>query len=433
MSELDRTVAPPVAEVESLHLPAMESIVLPGGTTLKIYRGGDMPVNALFAVRRGGLAETGGPAAAGLYARLVNEGSALYTGEEFAELMDFNGSWMNANTNAHHMVQKFFSLNSRFGEVLPAIADAVLHPAFPERALEAHAHSLARRTEVNRTKVKYLAQELANDYAMGSDHPLAARLEPADALAVSRQGLTDMFRRFSNPASLTVYLAGDITPDIRAAVERAFSAPDVAPAPCELNVEPFRPSGIGQTVTMNHADARQSAVVMTLPAIQRSHPDYVALHLTVMALGGYFGSRLMQNIREEKGLTYGISAGLSGYIDGSIVSIATECDNRFAAQVIDEVRAEVRRLVTDPPRGEELTRLKQSASASQLEVLDSPINIASFHAIMECSGIPSGYFDAKQKAIAALTPEEISHTAATYLNPDAFTITAVGDTSVMKI
>ncbi|MCM1484177.1 MAG: insulinase family protein [Muribaculaceae bacterium] len=430
---LDRSVAPEVHAVGELTLPPMERIDLPGGVRLMIYDKCDYAVNCITAVRTGGTAEASSAAVAAMYARTIQEGSASYSVRDIADILDFNGSWMNASCMSHYVIQKFFSLNSRMGQVLPGIADSVLHPVFPAEAVSVQAHALAQQTRINREKVRFLAQDQASRMLMGDSHPLARTLEPDDALGVTPRMLNDFFHRYSHPESLTVYVAGQITDDVRRMIADAFSlASEPGPVPSPL-ITSFSPEPGGSVAVIDRPDSKQCAIVMSAPAPHRTHPDYVPLHIAVMALGGYFGSRLMQNVREDKGLTYGISAGLLGYPDGSGIQIITECDNAYAESVIAEIRTELRRMATDPPRGDELRRLCQSASAQQLEVLDTPFSIASYHTVMQCSAIPDGYFEAKQKAIMNLTPDTIAGMAARYLDDELFTVSAAGCRRLMKI
>ncbi len=181
-----------------------------------------------------------------------------------------------------------------------------------------------------------------------------------------------------------------------------------------------------QTRRITKEGAFQDAIAAGMPGPDRSHSDYIALRLTVMALGGYFGSRLMLNIREEKGLTYGINAALMGTPEGSMLNIAAQCDGRSTDTVISEIGAEMRRMVTDPPTGEELRRLKLHASTDLAEILDTPTSIMGYYANRLYVGTPDDYFERQQKAIETLSPDIISEMAARYLDPSRLTIVTAG-------
>ena len=147
-----------------------------------------------------------------------------------------------------------------------------------------------------------------------------------------------------------------------------------------------------------------------------------------MALGGYFGSRLMTTIREEKGLTYGITAALIGSQEGAYLKISAQCDKSFTAAVLDETRNELRRLVTDPPRGEELQRLKLHAQSALAEMLDTPQSIATYYITELLVNTPTNYYDMQQDSIDAFGPDKCAALAEKYLNPDKL-LTAIAGAS----
>ena len=165
---------------------------------------------------------------------------------------------------------------------------------------------------------------------------------------------------------------------------------------------------------------------MGMPLVDRHHPDYPLLHVAAIALGGYFGSRLMMNLREDKGYTYGVNASLLGVHEGSWLRISFECSHEHVDAAIAQVRLELERLVSYPPRGEELERMRRSALVSHLETLASPLEIVAFYRNMLLSNLPVDYFEAKQNAILTVTPEDISRIAAKYLRPEYLRIAVVG-------
>ena len=145
-----------------------------------------------------------------------------------------------------------------------------------------------------------------------------------------------------------------------------------------------------------------------------------------MALGGYFGSRLMSNIREDKGLTYHISAVLMGEHNESMALVSALCDKSYTEQVVAEISEELRRLAANPPEGEELSRLKLHAMTDLAEMLDNPANVMSYYITQLLVGTPADYFAAQQQALRALSPEIISDMAARYLTPEKMiTVTTV--------
>lgn len=413
-----RAVPPPVSLMTVMHLPPMQTRIMPSGLTVHTYRKAGLPVIYISAIIRGGVAEAGSPALCALASILRREGSRDYTSEQISETLDFYGASLKSNMASHHIQIGLYSLLSRFEDVLPVFADIVCRPTYPERELEVRRESLARNIEISLENVSYLASVESERQIMGDGHPLSIADSPDTIRSITQQMLTRFSDRFTSSSSIEIFLCGDITPHIESAVEKTFETRLQAIDVPQLTLQPFSPAPPLSRCVVRKPEATQSSVAITLPAIPRTHPDYLPLHLCVYALGGYFGSRLMLNIREEKGLTYGISASMPGYIDDAYIGITAETDNANVREVIDQVAAELKRLASDPCRGDELMRLKQSAFSSQAAILDSPVSITDHHITSLTQGLPEGYFEAKQKAIESLSAETIAEIASRYLKPE---------------
>lgn len=146
-----------------------------------------------------------------------------------------------------------------------------------------------------------------------------------------------------------------------------------------------------------------------------------------MALGGYFGSRLMSNIREKKGLTYGISALLLGDREGSHATITAQCDNGYAGRVVEEIRNEIKALADNPPSGDELERMRLHAVSDSLEALDTPFSIMKVIVSQYAVGMPDNYFQRQQEVIASIDSDTIGEMARRYLSADSLRISIAGN------
>ena len=262
---------------------------------------------------------------------------------------------------------------------------------------------------------------------MGENHPLAAEDTPETVRIITADDLRHFHKAHTAACGTTVIVCANTDEAENKAIIDVFSRAAMSEESHGIVLGGFNPVPAGQVDLITLENATQSSVNITIPAIPRSHPDYLPLHLTLFALGGYFGSRLMLNIREEKGLTYGISSVLSGYLDGAYVEISAETDNAHVEQLIDEVRFELRNLAENPCSGDELMRIKQCANTAHAATLDSPLSIAEHYAAIIQSGLPDGYFNDKQRAIASLSPDVISAMASQYLRPELVRIAIAGN------
>ncbi len=412
----DRTHSPELAPLRRASLPQAHTETLPNGIKLVTLDGCEQPVTAISVVRPGGTAEFANPSLAAILLNTVSEGSIHHTGAEIAEILDYNGAWLKSSVMPHHTVTTLFALNSKMAEVMPVFTEMLANPVFPEQELEVKKQQAARNLQIKQQDVSYLAAKYANMLYAGKNHPLSRISQPEEILTITRRELMDAIKDIAVPSGTVVFMAGNITGKVMQTVTNSLlTINSERIIPLALNIRPFAPEHSPCVKKVKREDATQTAINIAIPAIGRDHPDYPLLHVTVMALGGYFGSRLMMNLREDKGYTYGVTATLSGMHEGGVANIELECDNRYTDAAINEIHRELQRLVSAPPEGEELERLRRSALVSHLETLDSPIDIMAFYRNYITAAVPADYFEAKQNVILNLTPAEISRAASLYL------------------
>lgn len=423
---VERSAAPRVECVPVVKLPGMEEFCQ-GDTVFRTYCGGTERLNSLSVYQQGGVAEAANKAVATLYARMMSAGSLRYDAATIADAVDFCGSWNSNGAYSHYVSNSLFSINSRFAEVLPYFADYVNNPTVPEEMLEIEKRKIISALELNAKSVSWNADECASRMMMGDNHPLLRNITVECVKAVTTRDLLAFNRQWNRYGGRYVYMAGQIGEKEIDLVRDALGGIDDREVNNELNIVPFCPVQAGKEECVEVESAVQNAVTLTLPAIGREHPDYVDLHIAVMALGGYFGSRLNRNIREEKGLTYGIGASLVGQREGGYVSVSAQCAPQSTRLLIDEVRKELDALRTNPPEGEELMRLCQSGVGALFESVSTPLAIAGFHALELTVGCPRNYFDHKCESLRNLTGDRIAAMAEKYLKSDLIRVAIAGE------
>ncbi|MGN1246672.1 MAG: M16 family metallopeptidase [Muribaculaceae bacterium] len=422
----DYSCQPHIHSFSSMCLNIDEPLVLPNGVRIFMINGGAHDINRMEVAFGGGSFDESKPMEATLMAAMTIHGNATYPSRDVAEKLDFCGSWFNSRCLDHHTTITLHSLNRCFADILPMFADIIMHPAFPEKefALNKEKMSCAYRTA--RDKVKYLANIEASRLFFGASHPLARDITDAHFDAISTDDLRAFHHRYYQPQNCTIVLSGRITDDILNRVTDTFSAMPAGYGVPEPHVFPLLPSSTRYSA-VHHPGAVQSGISMFLPAPPRSHSDYIKLRVLIMALGGYFGSRLMSNVREDKGYTYGISASLLGRASVANIAIATECDNAYVEPLIHEVRSEISRLSHEPIPLDELNMVKQFIMSDLAKTLETPFSIASYVDSTLFFGVAPDYFNRQVAEIAAVTPQELMTIAQKYLNADDATTVVVGD------
>lgn len=422
----DRTEAPAIYDIGLLTLPDGDSAVLSNGVTLHTLSGGDTEVCRVKVIIPGGVAESPKPQLYQVVNSLFLEGTLNHRGNSLADTLEYNGAWSSVEQSTHHSAMSLFTTNRAYPSLLPLVREMIMTPEF---APEATAHTLdkeAARLEIEQQRVAYRAGCAMRSMLYGENHPLAAEATPEGLTAITPDELRRAHDARLDPAGMHVYLSGLLTDSMIRDAERVFSAiPAHEPYPLPRLVFPEHNEGARTHVDMPHA--LQSGVQLSIASIGRNHPDYVALRMAVIALGGYFGSRLMLNIREDKGLTYGISASLYGYRHSSFITVTSQTDPSTVDQLIDESVREIERM-KDPSTytRDEIDRLSRYILSDLAGVLDTPFQRCDFLQTQVTAGAPAGYFAMQERTARTLTPELLAGMAAKYFDTSRLFIATAG-------
>lgn len=421
-----RTIAPQVREFPQLTLPQPTTVTLPNGGLLHSLNNGDQPVAMMSLIYDGGSCEMNRRGALQLMAATISEGTANHSAEEIAEILDFNGAWFRVDTSSHNVTVTLQALVGGLNEILPIVADIITNPTFPIDKVESIKRKLIAGARLNLKKVGAIANHADRKAIFGDNHPMYTNIVmPDDLESLTRDDVVEAWRCTLGALIPQIYLAGQIS-DVQQLVVELFGQQKPAYSNgLTRQIIPAQPMAEHRS-TVNVDGAMQSAVVLSIPTIPRSHPDYIDLRMAGIALGGYFGSRLMTNIREEKGLTYGINASLCGYAEGGVLNISSQTDPRYVEQLIDETIKEIVDLQTSPMSNEEFEIVKRYEMSSLAATLDSPFNIISLVMTRQTVGTPDDYFEQQQRALREATPERIAEVMSRHIDTNNIYVTIAG-------
>lgn len=430
----DRSKQPATHPFGAIELHYPTPVQLSNG--IPVYCVGSEDAGELMQVTvyvKGGTFQEEKPLLAALTTTIILEGNTSMTAQEVNETLDYYGAVKSPGTHDYWTKLKLKSLSSNLRETLPVFGNCVMHPLFPEQEFELAKQNAASLLSNERLKVSELAQEEAQLLYYGPQHPLgkAKSVQPEDILHTRRQDLVDFHHNYFRPANARIVIAGKVGKRELETLEGTFGQwHDERPA-SEL-VHPVAASLQKKLSIVDKPDALQSAVVMLLPAIKRTHPDYFKLRLTVMALGGYFGSRLETDLREQQGLTYGISAMLLGRLDEAHIAVETECDTAYVGKVIAGVKRHMERMKHEPLPDAELNMVKMNMLSDLAKTLDTPFSKASYVSNAWVNGVYPTYFNEQTRAIAKMTAEDVMLTAQKYFDTSLMQVAMAGDKSKLE-
>ncbi|MDE6497322.1 MAG: insulinase family protein [Muribaculaceae bacterium] len=421
--ELDRRVAPPVSPFGRLVLPP-EKVYEANGVRLHIVADRQCPMARICILARGGKNEASSRALAEAAARVLPEGSKRFDVDRTADIIDFHGASIAGRCTDHYTRLDLTAPSRYIAELLPLLAAILEAPDFPDIRLESIKSMLAAQCAYNRSRVDDIAERNALALIAGGEHRFAQQVLPEDFAAISKDATLDYLNALLCRDNIEIFLSGGVSDSLEEGVAQiAADLPQGTSVP--VHFLPFTPQE-PQIKDIEVDGAEQCAVQAMIPAVPRSHPDYIPLRLAVTALGGFFGSRLMQNIREDKGLTYGISSSLCGVQEGSYVDIAAQCAPQYTGQLLDELRGELVKMATVPLTSDELLRMRLYEQTRLASVLDNAIATGDHYLTAATIGMPPGYFSEQESVTATITPDQIAEVSARYLIPDNLRIVIAG-------
>ena len=348
--------------------------------------------------------------------RLLREGTRKYTAADIAEKLDYYGAWLELSSSAEYDYITLYSLNKNFAETLDILESIIKEPTFPEKELNTVVDANIQQYLVNCSKVDFLAQRSLLATLYGSEHPCGRLVTEEDYRLITPDVVRAYYDEYYHSGNCTLFLSGKVTQDILRRVEAVFGAISFGNCQRVLTKKEYAFESVsGKRFHTERNDAMQSAIKLGTTTITRQHPDYLKLRVLMTLFGGYFGSRLMSNIREDKGYTYGISAGILFYPGSGLMQISTEAANEYVEPVIREVYNEMDRLKAEPVPAEELSMVRNYMLGEMCRNYESPFSLSDAWMFIFTSGLDDAYFSRSLQAVKEVTPEEIKDLANRYL------------------
>jgi zinc protease len=356
---------------------------------------------------------------------MLLEGSVNYNAENINKTIDKYGAFPNLSFDKDSAGFIIFTLNKHVEKILELCREILFRPVFPEDELITLMKYRLQRYLVNRQRVNIISADHFFQVVSGKDHPYGKYILPEHFSNINCSMLQEFHTRHYNTSSLNIIVSGKIPSGIEKMLNKFFG---------EIPEEKSN-NQTSQTILkgektkklfIEKPDAVQSSIKIGSLTINKRHPDYPGLKVLDTILGGYFGSRLMKNIREEKGFTYGINSSVISFLQTGYKIISTEVGAGYAEKTKEEIYNEIRLLQTQPVRKEELQVAKSFMLGEMIRMFDGPFALAeSFKSVLDY-GLNNNYYYRLAEKIKTIQSEEIMQLALTYYNIDELYEVEVG-------
>jgi zinc protease len=351
--------------------------------------------------------------------QLMKSGTRNHNLFDFVSLMEQTGVMISARANQDYGAIEFVVLEDQFTSLLPLIGEMISMPAFPADEFERIRTIALQNWQISRQQTHVVAREHFMKELYRS-HPYGIIPDEDALFALQLDDVRNFHRDLVAQGAPTIYVAA-AKPEKAVGVLNRFMGQRPVPETARENHAPAEPAGIihitPDASAISMSGTIQSSIRIGRRLFKRNHPDYVAGKVTTTILGGYFSSRLMANLREDKGYTYGAGAGIIPMVLDSYLTVSADVGNEHLRNAVDEIMKEIQRLRTEFVDPEELMTVKQYISGSMLRETDGIFNQLSLLATLTRHGVDAGWVNAYMQQLAAVTPDDIKRFAELYLNP----------------
>lgn len=349
---------------------------------------------------------------------LLKNGTSSKNAFQLNEHFEYYGSYLNRNCYNETATITLHCLSKHLDVLLPVVREMITDSIFPEDELATYKQNMQQRLRVNLKKCDFVAGRLIDTYLYGEEHPYGrySRFEDFDVL--NREELQNFYKDYYQQGKLLLFAAGKLPQNLFDLLEKNFG--DLPLKGTSLADIPAQPADEKKYRVMNDPQGVQGAVRMGSSFPNRHHPDFLKVQVLNNVFGGFFGSRLMSNIREDKGYTYGIYSYLENHIQQSAWVITTEAGRDVCEATITEVYKEMEGLRTEPVDEEELLLVRNYMIGSILGDLDGPFHIINRWKNLVLNGLDESFFYKQIETIKTVSAEELQQLANKYLQPEAF-------------
>lgn len=413
---VDRRTPPPIQDAVQFKyvLPPIHTHVLSNGIPLYWLQGGVQDVVEVNWVFPAGVWHEAKPAVAQATAVLLRSGTARRSAHAIAEAFEFYGAYLKAGAGPDWATLTLHCLSKHLDELLPLVHEILTEASFPEKELEIYKKNSIDRLMINLRQCEFVANQKIDALLYGEAHPYGRFTRREKIEAVDRTDVVEHWKRTFDLSSARIFMAGKVDEHQVGEIEKIFGGTKTSAQKEEA--QSFSVSAPSDRVhrVINDETGVQGAIRIGRLFPNRQHPDFAPMVVLNTVLGGYFGSRLMSNIREEKGYTYGIYSSLSPVLQGGSLVIHTEVGRAVAEDAVKEIYKEMELLCNEVVDEEELLLVKNYLLGGLLGDLDGPFQVLARWRTIILNGFSEAHFNRNVETYKSITAEDLQRLAVKY-------------------
>ncbi|MFC6995980.1 M16 family metallopeptidase [Rufibacter roseus] len=424
--DLNRKEAPPIADIvidTALH---PEVVSISSGVKVHILEDNIQPIARVEFVFRAGKWYQPKAGVASLTAKMLKEGTLQKSAKQIADSIDFYGASLEISHGFDRSTLTLYCLSKHLEPLLPLALELIEQPAFPEEEFELMKQRVIQTLAVDKQKNSYLSSETFTSAIYGQDHPYSNLINEEEIAAITIQDLKNFHSSCYRLTNSEVFLTGEIPASSK---NLLFAVLDGLPAQAVQNTEWNQILNSGttpQTILQPSSNKMQASIRIGCTVVPPGHSDYAAFYVLNHTLGGYFGARLMKNIREDKGYTYGIYSSISSKEKGSLFSIGTDIKGDKINETLTEISKEISALQHELVPKEELLTVQKHIAGKFISDTSTIFDKMDKYKSTVFFNLPPDFYSQLQHSVKDLTSTELKSIAEKYLKEESLYIVVVG-------
>lgn len=413
---INRKIQPEFKNIEKINIIKARAQTLSNGVPLYTISAGKQEVVKIDLIFEAGSWFQDAGLVASSANSMLNEGTEKFSSFEIAEKLDYYGAFLLLSSDKDFASVTLISLLKYLPETIHVLEDIIKNSVFPGKEFETYIKKKEQEYIIESNKVNTLAQRKLAGVLFGDDHPYGSTVEINDFKKLKARQLLDHFNRLYNTKRCKIIVSGKVNDHVIGLINRFFGK-DEWNISGDVPVKDFDIIPVEKKeYFVKKENSIQSAIRIGKTLFNKMHPDYMGMKVLNTILGGYFGSRLMTNIREDKGYTYSIGSVLVSLKNAGYLVIVSEVGKDVCKDAIMEIYYELDRLRNEPVPEDELELVRNYILGEIVRTFDGPFALAeSFRSILEYD-LDYGFFDTFIETVKNITSDELMDLANKYLD-----------------
>lgn len=349
---------------------------------------------------------------------LLKNGTSGKNSFQLNEHFEYYGAHLNRHCHNETATVSLHSLSKHLEVLLPVVKELISDSVFPEEEISTYQQNMKQRLKVNLKKCDFVAHRLIDKYVYGEHHPYGRFTRFEDFDAITREELAKFYQQYYLNGKMIIFVAGKLPGDIFSSLNKNFG--ELKNQPVTSYDIAIQPSDEKKYRVINDPKGVQGAIRLGTLFPNRHHPDFLKAQVLNTLFGGFFGSRLMSNIREDKGYTYGIHSYVQNHVHQTAWIISTEAGRDVCESAIVEIYKEMELLRNKLVGDEELLLVRNFMMGSLLADLDGPFQIINRWKNIILNGLDENYFYRSIDTIKTVSSTDVQELANKYLTPENF-------------